>query len=120
VSAEGVTLSGVLWNTKLCTDTTLESPIQLGAEGAKMADRAIPISQAKGQGWHWVTPIVYVDAYMHTTAGPSHTRLECGGFVFEKVLGKENKLHHFVNVYGNPGFVFEKVLGKEKGETKWI
>jgi len=50
VSAEGVTLSGVLWNTKLCTDTTLESPIQLGAEGAKMADRAIPISQAKGQG----------------------------------------------------------------------
>ena len=81
VSAEGVTLSGVLWNTKLCTDTTLESPIQLGAEGAKMADRAIPISQAKGQGWHWVTPIVYVDAYMHTTAGPSHIRLECGGFV---------------------------------------
>ena len=50
MSAEGVTLSGVLWNTKLCTDTTLESPIQLGAEGAKMADRAIPISQAKGQG----------------------------------------------------------------------
>ena len=49
MSAEGVTLSGVLWNTKLCTDTTLESPIQLGAEGAKMADRAIPISQAKGQ-----------------------------------------------------------------------
>ena len=49
MSAEGVTLSGVLWNTKLCTDTTLESPIQLGAEGAKMADWAIPISQAKGQ-----------------------------------------------------------------------
>jgi hypothetical protein len=53
-----------------------------------MADRAIPISQAKGQGWHWVTPIVYVDAYMHTTAGPSHIRLECGGFVFEKVKGE--------------------------------
>lgn len=84
MSAEGVTLSGVLWNTKLCTDTTLESPIQLGAEGAKMADRAIPISQAKGQGWHWVTPIVYVDAYMHTTAGPSHIRLECGGFVVRR------------------------------------
>ena len=96
VSAEGVTLSGVLWNTKLCTDTTLESPIQLGAERAKMADRAIPISQAKGQGWHWVTPIVYVDAYMHTTAGPSHIRLECGGFVVERIL--------------------EKV----KGKTKWI
>ena len=88
MSAEGVTLSGVLWNTKLCTDTTLESPIQLGAEGAKMADRAIPISQAKGQGWHWVTPIVYVDAYMHTTAGPSHIRLECGGFVFERIFRK--------------------------------
>ena len=75
-------------NEYILPGTTLESPIQLGAEGAKMADRAIPISQAKGQGWHWVTPIVYVDAYMHTTAGPSHTRLECGGFVFERILGK--------------------------------
>jgi len=81
VSAEGVTLSGVLWNTKLCTDTTLESPIQLGAEGAKMADRAIPISQAKGQGWHWVTPIVYVDAYMHTTPPPPPLKLVVGGGV---------------------------------------
>ena len=99
MSAEGVTLSGVLWNTKLCADTTLESPIQLGAEGAKMADRVIPISQAKGQGWHWVTPIVYVDAYMRTTAGPSLTRLECGGFIFEEVE------------------VFRR---KVKGETKWI
>lgn len=92
---EGVTLSGALRGGTVCGHT-LESAIQLGAEGAKMADRAIPISQAKGQGWHWVTPIVYVDAYMHTTAGPSHTRLECGGFVFERILGKV------------------------KGETKWI
>lgn len=34
-SAEGVILSGVQKNTKLCTDTTLESPIRLGAEGVK-------------------------------------------------------------------------------------
>ena len=93
---EGAKLSGAAKQQIPYVDTTLESPIQLGAEGAKMADRAIPISQAKGQGWHWVTPIVYVDAYMHTTAGPSHTRLECGGFVVERVLGKV------------------------KGETKWI
>lgn len=45
--AEGVTLSGVLGNTKPHADTTLEIPIQLGAEGARVK---ILISQAKGQG----------------------------------------------------------------------
>ena len=52
--AEGVTLSGVLRNTKPHADTTLEIPIQLGAEGARdgLAEKAgtVPISQAKGQG----------------------------------------------------------------------
>ena len=88
---EGVTLSGALRGGTVCGHT-LESAI-LAAEGVRIE---IQISQAKGQGWHWVTPIVYVDAYMHTTAGPSHIRLECGGFVVERIL--------------------EKV----KGETKWI
>lgn len=88
---EGVTLSGALRGGTVCGHT-LESAI-LAAEGVRIE---IQISQAKGQGWHWATPIVYVDAYMHTTAGPSHTRLECGGFVFERILGKV------------------------KGETKWI
>lgn len=88
---EGVTLSGALRGGTVCGHT-LESAI-LAAEGVRIE---IQISQAKGQGWHWVTPIVYVDAYMHTTAGPSHIRLECGGFVVERIL--------------------EKV----KGKTKWI
>ena len=98
MSAEGVTLSGVPWDTKPCTDKPLESVVydRRRCRGAGKSSPPVLISQAKGQGWHWVTPIVYVDAYMHTTAGPSHTRLECGGFVVERVLGKV------------------------KGETKWI
>ena len=45
LSAEGVTLSGVL-DTKLYMDTTLESLVKSSAEGARKYFR---ISQAKGQ-----------------------------------------------------------------------
>ena len=51
-SAEGVTLSGVPWDTKPCTDKPLESVVydRRRCRGAGKSSPPVLISQAKGQG----------------------------------------------------------------------
>ena len=52
MSAEGVTLSGVPWDTKPCTDKPLESVVydRRRCRGAGKSSPPVLISQAKGQG----------------------------------------------------------------------
>ncbi len=68
MSAEGVILSGVQKNTKLCTDTSLESSAETMRTPKVLRDHRFRISQAKGQGWQQGNTRLCMDAYIHRTA----------------------------------------------------